>query len=152
TNFCAAKKRRRSSPTLRTTPCAFATLGSSRRSGFFVRAAHAFCVGVSAHTGFLLAHCGGGQGKPGCLGPSRERPGSFLFRPACPSEQATCPLSCVTMSPPSVGSPVFPCLLKRKQRPERASTWLLTLIPSPQRSRTISTSHEPGSFWMTSKL
>lgn len=30
-------------------------------------------------TGFLLAHCGGGQDKPGRLGPSAESPGCFFF-------------------------------------------------------------------------
>ncbi len=29
-------------------------------------------------TGFLLAHCGGGQDQPGCLGPSAKRPGSVF--------------------------------------------------------------------------
>ena len=29
-------------------------------------------------TSFLLAHCGGGQDKPGSLGPSAERPGCFF--------------------------------------------------------------------------
>src|SRR5260370_2108066 len=27
---------------------------------------------------FLLAHCGGGQDQPGCLGPSAKRPGSVF--------------------------------------------------------------------------
>jgi hypothetical protein len=30
-------------------------------------------------TSFLLAHCGGGQDKPGYLGPSAERPGCFFL-------------------------------------------------------------------------
>src|SRR5437867_13323150 len=35
--------------------------------------------------GFLLAHCGGGQDQPGCLGPSAKRPGSvFSDRPPFP--------------------------------------------------------------------
>src|SRR5262249_9213931 len=61
------------------------------------------CVCVNLRTGFLLAHCGGGQDKPGCLGPSAERPGSFLFRLACPSEQATSPPSWVNIAEPSGG-------------------------------------------------
>jgi hypothetical protein len=30
-------------------------------------------------TSFLLANCGGGQDKPGCLGPSAKLPRQFLF-------------------------------------------------------------------------
>ena len=30
-------------------------------------------------TSFLLAHCGGGQDKPGCLGPSAKLPRRFFF-------------------------------------------------------------------------
>ncbi len=40
---------------------------------------------------FLLAHCGGGQDQPGCLGPSAKRPGSVsreLKRNAVPSERS----------------------------------------------------------------
>jgi hypothetical protein len=29
-------------------------------------------------TSFLLAHCGGGQDEPECLGPSAERSGCFI--------------------------------------------------------------------------
>jgi len=29
---------------------------------------------------FLFAHCGGGQDKPGCLGPSAKRPGYYFHR------------------------------------------------------------------------
>jgi len=36
-------------------------------------------------TVFLLAHCGGGQDKPGYLGPSAERPGSN-FSEFCPQK------------------------------------------------------------------
>src|SRR5437867_1553272 len=41
--------------------------------------------------GFLLAHCGGGQDQPGCLGPSAKRPGSVscdLKRNAVLSERS----------------------------------------------------------------
>jgi hypothetical protein len=30
-------------------------------------------------TSFLLAHCGGGQDKPGCLGPSAKLPRHFFL-------------------------------------------------------------------------
>jgi hypothetical protein len=31
-------------------------------------------------TSFLLAHCGGGQDKPGCLGPSAKLPRRFFLQ------------------------------------------------------------------------
>jgi hypothetical protein len=38
--------------------------------------------GSLAVSSFLLAHCGGGQDKPGFLGPSAEYPGSNFFPPS----------------------------------------------------------------------
>jgi hypothetical protein len=45
---------------------------SKIRFGFLAKAMNFF-------SSFLLAHCGGGQDKPGLLGPSAKRPGSVFF-------------------------------------------------------------------------
>src|SRR5712692_7742869 len=65
-------------------------------------------------TSSLLAHCGGGQDKPGCLGPSAKLPRHFYFRSAACRRTSPLLIQGVLSRLPACSS----ISLARKQRPK----------------------------------